>query len=531
MLKKRTEDSYIIHDILPLFSEYGYPSYGDRENLKIKGDVKIKMGATYKEPDLVYYSNGIPVLLVEAKIEGGNEEKAKEQARSYIRNFPIEEYSRDGRPPQYAAITIGRKVSFYRYENDQNKYGGIIDRLQPLRSILTYDKLRQLYGLKTRQKPVLTPAAFKDLFYQLISALDFKNKKIISRQLIFTASQLIFEFLKDDDGYVSRQPYTELDDYPDRQKWIRSLLKQHDWSAIGEDMAFQFRHEILRSFQGGGFNQYMTEQCVIDFMWGIFGKIDTRSRVLDFECGSGGFLASAVARNNLPIRNILGIDIDELPYTVAKTYLALYFKEGRRGIVEKIIQLNNGLFYYGNDWDVVVSNPAGGSQYKHGNEKRILREGLRNLTKKIHKFSEYELSVQQAVRSARVGGKLCLILPDGFFSNSHDEFLRKYIGKYCRVLAIVGLPRGVFRVGTSVRGSGGGSHIASMKMSILYAKKIKEIEPNINFNREDGQWSYRIFMASVEKPKGAGDTICDWLKRELDLVLFQWKLWKKKMTS
>lgn len=72
----RGEDSHIIHDILPAFADYGYPRAGDTENLKIKGDVRIRMGSSFKEPDVVFYAEGIPVLLVESKKQGKSKQDA-----------------------------------------------------------------------------------------------------------------------------------------------------------------------------------------------------------------------------------------------------------------------------------------------------------------------------------------------------------------------------------------------------------------------------------------------------------------------
>ena len=112
-IEKRAEDSFLYVDILSAFEDFGYPTR-DSRNIKIKGDIKIKMGSSYREPDVVFYSEGVPVLLVEAKREGKSKEDAEKQAKSYVRFFPIEEYSKDGRPPQYAAVTIGKKIFFYK---------------------------------------------------------------------------------------------------------------------------------------------------------------------------------------------------------------------------------------------------------------------------------------------------------------------------------------------------------------------------------------------------------------------------------
>ena len=72
MTENRSEDSYIFHDILPAFADYGYPTAGDSENLKIKSDIKIKMGSGTKEPDVVYYAEGFQFSLLRRK--GGKEQ-------------------------------------------------------------------------------------------------------------------------------------------------------------------------------------------------------------------------------------------------------------------------------------------------------------------------------------------------------------------------------------------------------------------------------------------------------------------------
>jgi len=123
----------------------------------------------------------------------------------------------------------------------------------------------------------------------------------------------------------------------------------------------------------------------------------------------------------------------------AKTYFALYFKKTGEELKLIPIKKDNGLFYHGKNWDLIVGNPAGSSKYEHNDEDKIfenLNDDLNNDGKK-DKISEYSLSIQQAVQSVRIGGKICLVLPEGIFSNSQDEILRQYIAKYCNILAII----------------------------------------------------------------------------------------------
>jgi len=524
----RSEDSHIVNDILPAFADYGYPVAGDSENLKIKGDIRIRMGSTYKEPDVVFYADGVPVLLVEAKKENKSQSDAEDQAKSYIRNFPIEEYSRDGRPPQYAAVTIGRKIYFYKYEFDVNQYGAIIDRLEPISEIPTYDELRKLYGLKEQEKPILNPERFKNVFYQLISALDFENKKKITLEVILRTVKLLYEFLKDLNNYTSRSPYTELDRHPDRQRWIRNVLRQYNWQDLDEKIADQFRTEILRAFQGSKqLNQYITPWLVVVFMARLT-NLQPKDRVLDFECGSGGFLAAAV-RSGIPLDNVLGVDIADLPYYVSKVFLALNFNMKGADIDSIPIYNDNGLKNWGSDWDVVISNPAGGEKYQLNDLDEIYHflEKDINLDGKTDPAWEYNFSIQRAIRSAKIGGRICLILPEGFFSNSSAEFLRKYVAKHCRIKAIISLPRGIFYKGTTVRQVQRGRQVSQQKMSILLAVKTKEVSDGERIDLDNIDINYPVFLSAIQKPN-IDDS--DWLNKVLARVLEEYEYWRNNKT-
>lgn len=531
MTENRSEDSYIFHDILPSFADFGYPTAGNHQNLKIKGDVKIKMGSTYKEPDVVYYAEEIPVLVVEAKKEKQSKTEAEEQVKSYIRNFPIEKYSKDGRPPQYAAVTIGKKIYFYKYEHDINEHGGITDRLEEITDVLSYDELRLKYGLEEAKKPHLTTDDFKDLFYQLVSALDVENKKEITPEIILKTVKLLYEFLKDQTNYSSRSPYTELDGHPDRQRWIRGLLSQYDWRSLNPEIARQFRGEILRSFQGSEqLNQYITPWEVVIFMMNLAGIKEVDS-VLDFECGSGGFLAAAIEAG-VKLENIKGVDIADLPYYTAKLFLALNFNVSGKQIYDIPVENNNGLYFWGNDWSVVIGNPAGGNKYDPENELKDIKKVYENLEKDLDQnskgdpASEYNFSIQQAVRSCKIGGRICLVLPEGVFSNSSAEFLRKYVVKYCKVKAIISLPRGVFYKGTTTKRVQAGKTGSFQKMSILYAEKVRDVEDGSGVDINLTVLDYPVFLASVQKPSQAAEDD-RWLGKVLERVLGDYREWEK----
>lgn len=74
----RPEISYLVQSILPFLStHYDYPDPEDYEHVKID-EVPVRIGSSIKKPDVVYYWDGVPVLLVEAKKEGKSENDAQE---------------------------------------------------------------------------------------------------------------------------------------------------------------------------------------------------------------------------------------------------------------------------------------------------------------------------------------------------------------------------------------------------------------------------------------------------------------------
>jgi hypothetical protein len=251
--------------------------------------------------------------------------------------------------------------------------------------------------------------------------------------------------------------------------------------------------------------------------------------VLDFECGSGGFLAAAIEAG-VKLENIKGVDIADLPYYTAKLFLALRFNVTGTSIDNIPIENDNGLYFWGNDWSVVIGNPAGGSKYDPENERCDIKKVYENLEKDIDQngkddsASEYNFSIQQAIRSCKLGGRICLVLPEGFFSNSSAEFLRKYIAKYCKVKAIISLPRGIFFKGTTTKRVQAGKTGSYQKMSVLYAEKTTEVKDGSGVDFNFSALDYPVFLATVQKPALASDDEC-WIGKVLERVLAEYRQW------
>ena len=129
----KPEIAYLIQNVLPILtSQYDFPSSEDEDKIKID-EIPVKMGSSIKKPDVVYYWNDYPVFLVEAKKPNKSIEDAVDQALSYIRNFPVDKFSKDGIRPRYFAVTIGRNIYFFihRWINTFINICGICSKLYP----------------------------------------------------------------------------------------------------------------------------------------------------------------------------------------------------------------------------------------------------------------------------------------------------------------------------------------------------------------------------------------------------------------
>ncbi len=531
-MNNRPEISYLVQNVLPLLTEqFDFPRQESEQAVKID-EIPIPMASGVKKPDVVYYHDDLPVLLLEAKRQDKSELAALNQAMDYATRYPVTKYSNGVVKPKLIIVSIGRQLNWYRrwveLVGDE-----AIDRTEKI-DPLSYNEVLAEYGLvDLGKKQVLTATEFRS---ELISDLVaiYKKEQVVSPEVVRNVSEQLLAWLCWGDNYSSHEPYISLDGEHERQAQLRGIYKNIDVvGSLGPDAARVFRQFVLRAFQGQ-YNQYLTEPSIISFMYKLVGGVTPNTTVLDFECGSGGYITAAVDTFGVDLANVRGVDVNELPYLIAKTYLAIFFKQSGREAIESLpIHNTNGLYRQGNDWDVVIGNPAGGSKYDETEPKRHdVKEVLQNLQADLDNngrddsFSEYNFSIQQAVQSAKIGGKICLILPEGLFANSRDEILRKYITKYCKVLAIVSLPRGVFRRGTNTRSQNSGASSSNQKMSILLAQKTSEVVSGTALDNQLNQ-EYPVFLAQIAEQTGRGNDVETWLEPLLSVVAEQWQSWQQ----
>jgi type I restriction enzyme M protein len=267
----------------------------------------------------------------------------------------------------------------------------------------------------------------------------------------------------------------------------------------------------------GGQGQFFTPRNVIKMMVDILNP-DDEDLIIDPACGSGGFLIEALRhvwrkldaegekyhwnkinlqeeKMEVALNKIRGIDKDYFLSKVAKAYMAI-IGDGKSGIfcedsLEKPqnwkdkarLKIDMGKF------SVLLTNPPFGSKIPVRGEEKLKQFELGHKWKLNKKTAEWEkgklkdkespqiLFIERCLQLLRSGGRMAIVLPDGIYGNNRLGYIRSYLLKKARLVAVIDVPIETFMPNTST------------KTSILILQKLKESKiPK----------DYSVFMASAE---------------------------------
>jgi protein-L-isoaspartate O-methyltransferase len=193
--------------------------------------------------------------------------------------------------------------------------------------------------------------------------------------------------------------------------------------------------------------RYYTPTEVIQLMVESLAP-DPKSRVLDFACGSGGFLLATAhywvkqfgqdGVSPASLANQLhGVEYDAHAYSLARMVL-----EVGLGVSVSRLHCANALNqnWQGQTYDCILCNPPAGKI-----EVDMQPGAFQYAGRGKGRVNEYEVAFAElAVRLAASGGRIGLIVPEGLLSNSELKPFRKWLFGQARPVAILGLPRGLF---------------------------------------------------------------------------------------
>ncbi len=243
----------------------------------------------------------------------------------------------------------------------------------------------------------------------------------------------------------------------------------------------------------GGQGQFFTPRNVVKMMVDILDP-DDEDLIIDPACGSGGFLVEALRhvwkkldaegekyhwnKNNLQeekmevaLNKIRGIDKDYFLSKVAKAYMTI-LGDGKSGIfnedsLEKPenwqdktrLKVDIGKF------SVLLTNPPFGSKIPVRGEEKLKQFELGHKWKLDKKSGEWEkgklkdkeapqiLFIERCLQLIKDGGRMAIVLPDGIYGNNQLGYIRKFLIKQARIVAVIDVPIETFQPNTGTKTS------------------------------------------------------------------------------
>jgi type I restriction enzyme M protein len=277
-----------------------------------------------------------------------------------------------------------------------------------------------------------------------------------------------------------------------RLKNITLTKSSHDANGL----AFQ---KFLSNHEKSDRGQFFTPEPVINFCVDIISP-SSKNIILDPACGSGGFIVSAlqyIKKNDISLnikkfinKNLYGIDINSKIARIANMKLLLEYNTSNNIFCFNSLDVINIASKLTNkaNFDVIMTNPPFGAKITDASLLKKFNLGHRWIKSSNNNYEKtYSILNSQTVETLfiekcldclKIGGKMAIVLPNGNFENPSLEYVRSYIMKKAKLLAIVNLPSETFiPYGTGV------------KTSLLFLER-KEGNDDIN---------YDIFYAKINK--------------------------------
>lgn len=518
--------------LVQLTKHYKYP-----KNL-IELEKQVNFGREQKRADIVIYRpDGItPKIIIEVKAP--SEDNDIQQLKSYL--------NAEGAPVGVAVNGKTRLILYRPYPKDFDDTlddipasdEGIEDVLAKRKTLKDLRDIELKEVIEELQELVLanSGADVFDEVFKLIYAKLYDEREAISRP----NEELFFRKSPTGDPLETKRIIDELfegakNEWPDifnKDDTIK-LRPEHLSVCIGRlqearlfgsnlriiDEAFEY---LLPDVAKGKKGQYFTPRVVIDLCVQMMNP-QKKEYVVDTACGSAGFLVHAMqyvwkdlptmeAKKEYASRYLYGIDFDEKSTKISRAIMLIAgdgkshiykttsldskewperFKSDLNdlGLVKHFDNYdsdrhNKETFQYLN-FDVLLANPPFAGEIK---EKTLLTQynlGKNSKGKLQNKVERHYLFIERNLDFVKAGGRLAVVLPQGIFNNSSDEYVRKYIMKKARILAVVGLHGNSFKPHTGT------------KTSIIFLQKWREDEMDQGGNST--VQDYPIFFATQKQ--------------------------------
>ena len=516
--KKKPEEIVRQLFIFELIDNYGYSLD------KIKIEEKVSFGREKKRADIiVYQDDGITPWII-AEIKAPHERLNIPQLKSYLnaegspigvaingkeqiilyRPYPKEF---DDNLPDIPTYTEYLKVK--NTENPALKVANIV-----LKREWTLDKLEEIYKqkrpnfkeiIKTLEELVLANSGvdvFNEVFKLIYAKLydEYKAKKRKNKILEFrkyadaqttyyTISKLFVEAKKQWPGIFEKTEKIKL-----KPEHLNICVgEMQNLKLFGADLrviddAFEYLvPEVSKTKKG----QFFTPRIIIDAAVKMLNPHDDEY-IIDPACGSAGFLIHAMQyvwdkydldetdKKEYARQFLWGIDFDEKAVKIAKALMLIagdgrthIYKENSLEYPEWSEKFKGDLMEYNLvrdekfkelNFDILMTNPPFAGDIKETWLKNLYEITPESKRKPGSKIDRHILFIERALDMIKPGGRLAIVLPQGIFNNTNDKYIREFIMKKARILAVIGLHGNSFKPHTGT------------KTSLLILRKWKEDE-------------------------------------------------------
>lgn len=309
-------------------------------------------------------------------------------------------------------------------------------------------------------------------------------------------------------------------------------LQKHAISNVGLEVMDGFFEFMVSKAAKGAKGQYFTPRHVVELCVRML-KPKPDEMILDPACGSGGFLIHAMnfVRSELSLNELKeycasklwGFDLDARAIRVAKALMVLA-GNGRANIIRLNSLLQPSMIgLFGDDesvltiedvcrsrlrrhkgFDLILTNPPFAGEVR---EKQLL-EGYAVAARKP-RVERDVLFIERCVQLLRPGGRMAIVLPHNKFAADAFGYLREWLLRRARILAVVGLGRNTFLPHTH------------QKASVLFLQKNAEgnrLEDDYNIffsiSERDGKNSKGQFVIADD----AGQTVWDRVDHDLSEI-------------
>lgn len=459
-----------------------------------------------KRADIVVYraDNITPKIIIEVKAP--NQENDIQQLKSYL--------NAEGAP---VGVAVNGKDRLILYRPYPKEFDDTLDDIpgvnEEIEDVLAKRKtLKDLKEqdlkliIKNLEELVLANSGFDsfDEIFKLIYAKLYDEREALSRdnqELFFRKSPTGKpEETKKSIDALFEEAKAEWADVFERTDKIK-LSPEHLSVCVGElqdvklfgsnlriiDEAFEY---LLPDVAKGKKGQYFTPRIVIDMCVQMLNP-KRKEYVIDTACGSAGFLVHAMqyvwksiaekeTRKEYAAKYLYGIDFDEKSTKISRAIM-LIAGDGRSHIYKTSsldtsewsdafkgeLRSNHLVTEFKNyddskhneealrslEFDLLLANPPFAGEVK---EKKLLTQytlGKNSKGKLQGKIERHILFIERNLDFVKPGGRLAIVLPQGIFNNTSEEYIRKYIMQKARILAVVGLHGNSFKPHTGTKTS------------------------------------------------------------------------------